>query len=34
MIFTPEELDLARGIKRAMDPRGILNPGKYFMARG
>jgi glycolate oxidase len=34
MIFTPEEMDLARGIKRAMDPRGILNPGKYFMARG
>ena len=34
MIFTPEEMGLARGIKRAMDPRGILNPGKYFMARG
>ncbi|MCX5752022.1 MAG: hypothetical protein NTW97_00090, partial [Candidatus Krumholzibacteria bacterium] len=34
MIFTPEELDLARGIKREMDPRGILNPGKYFMAGG
>jgi glycolate oxidase len=34
MVFTPEELDLARGIKRAMDPRGIMNPGKYFMPRG
>jgi glycolate oxidase len=34
MMFTPEELDVARGIKRGMDPRGILNPGKYFMARG
>ncbi len=34
MIFTPAELELARGIKGAMDPRGILNPGKYFMARG
>jgi glycolate oxidase len=34
MIFTPEELGLARGIKKEMDPSGILNPGKYFMARG
>jgi glycolate oxidase len=32
MVFTPGELDLARRIKGAMDPRGILNPGKYFMA--
>ncbi len=32
MIFTPEEMNLARELKRAMDPRGILNPGKYFMA--
>jgi len=31
MIFTPAELELARDIKRGMDPRGILNPGKYFM---
>jgi glycolate oxidase len=31
MVFTRGELDLARGIKGAMDPRGILNPGKYFM---
>jgi glycolate oxidase len=30
MILSPAELALARGIKRAMDPRGILNPGKYF----
>ena len=30
MIFTPAELALARGIKKGMDPRGILNPGKYF----
>ena len=34
LVFTPEELELARGIKREMDPRGILNPGKYFMASG
>ena len=34
LLFTAEELELARGIKRAMDPGGILNPGKYFMARG
>lgn len=34
MIFTPEEMNLARDLKGAMDPRGILNPGKYFMARG
>ncbi len=33
MIFSPAELDLARGIKRAMDPAGGLNPGKYFTAR-
>jgi glycolate oxidase len=32
MIFTPVELEIARGIKRAMDPEMILNPGKYFMA--
>ena len=31
MIFTPAELALARGIKRGMDPRGVLNPGKYFL---
>lgn len=30
LIFSPAELALARGIKRAMDPKGILNPGKYF----
>ena len=30
MIFTPAELALARGIKKGMDQRGILNPGKYF----
>jgi glycolate oxidase len=32
MVFTPVELEVARGIKRGMDPRGILNPGKYFMS--
>ncbi|MDD4856747.1 MAG: FAD-linked oxidase C-terminal domain-containing protein [Candidatus Krumholzibacteria bacterium] len=31
MVFTAAELELARGIKKAMDPRLILNPGKYFM---
>lgn len=31
MIFTPSELAFARGIKKGMDPRGILNPGKYFL---
>jgi len=31
MIFTPAEIALARDIKRGMDPRGILNPGKYFV---
>lgn len=30
MIFSPAEIDFARGIKRALDPKGILNPGKYF----
>lgn len=30
LVFSEAELALARGIKRAMDPRGILNPGKYF----
>ena len=30
MIFTPAELALARGIKRAVDAEGIMNPGKYF----
>jgi glycolate oxidase len=30
MVFSPAEIECARGIKRAMDPRGILNPGKYF----
>jgi glycolate oxidase len=34
MIFSPAELELARSIKGAMDPRGILNPGKYFTERG
>lgn len=34
MIFSAGELEFARGIKRAMDPRGSLNPGKYFTARG
>jgi glycolate oxidase len=32
MIFSEAELALARGIKRAMDPGMILNPGKYFNA--
>ncbi|HVO76784.1 MAG TPA: FAD-linked oxidase C-terminal domain-containing protein, partial [Candidatus Bathyarchaeia archaeon] len=31
MVFTQAELALARGIKKGMDPLGIMNPGKYFM---
>jgi FAD/FMN-containing dehydrogenase len=27
---TEVELELMRGIKRALDPQGILNPGKIF----
>ena len=30
MTRTPEELDLMRTLKHAIDPRGILNPGKVF----
>lgn len=32
LVFTPAELAVARGVKRAMDPALALNPGKYFMA--
>ena len=31
---TPQELDLMRTIKRAIDPHGILNPGKVFAMEG
>jgi glycolate oxidase len=34
LVFSPGELALERAIKRAMDPRGILNPGKYFTFGG
>ena len=27
---TPEEIELMRTLKRALDPKGILNPGKVF----
>ena len=27
---TPEEIQLMRTLKQALDPRGILNPGKIF----
>jgi FAD/FMN-containing dehydrogenase len=27
---SPEEIKLMRAIKQAMDPNGILNPGKIF----
>ena len=27
---TPEELEIMRTLKRALDPKGILNPGKVF----
>jgi FAD/FMN-containing dehydrogenase len=27
---SPEEVALTRTLKRAMDPNGILNPGKIF----
>jgi len=28
---TPQEIELMRTLKRAMDPKGILNPGKIFI---
>jgi FAD/FMN-containing dehydrogenase len=30
LAFGPAELALARSLKRTLDPRGILNPGKIF----
>jgi glycolate oxidase len=30
MDYTPTQVELLRGIKRAFDPKGILNPGKIF----
>jgi FAD/FMN-containing dehydrogenase len=27
---TPEELEILRAVKRALDPQGLLNPGKIF----
>jgi len=29
-----EGVEVMRGIKRALDPRGILNPGKVFKLEG
>lgn len=29
---TPQEIQLMRTLKQALDPRGILNPGKTFEA--
>ena len=28
--FTPAEIELQRRIKSAIDPVGLINPGKYF----
>ena len=28
--YTPEKIELMRGIKKAFDPKGILNPTKLF----
>ncbi|MBK6599203.1 MAG: FAD-binding oxidoreductase [Proteobacteria bacterium] len=31
---TPAEIELMRTLKRALDPRGILNPGKVILTKG
>jgi len=30
LFFNENHLSILRGIKKAFDPRGILNPGKIF----
>jgi D-lactate dehydrogenase len=31
LALSPETVKLMRDVKRAVDPRGILNPGKIFV---
>jgi len=30
LVMSPVQIDMMRGIKRALDPKNVLNPGKIF----